>query len=177
MQNFILTALTGFVLGIPFAVGTALFVLILPYRVLRKRARVWEGILLWSIPVISAAVAFFGLAWLSAQITILFVVVTECVERPCIPYMPEEIRGAAAHELYLRLIAPPPIQQSCFAGVREACAVADAIVADPGFGDGFNVLTWSEYLRGSVFRTYGALIAGVFTTVFLSRRQARGATA
>ena len=177
MQTLISEATIGFMLGVPFAVGVTLLMLVLPYRIFRDRAKLAGGVALASVPVLSVAAAFLAVAWLSALVTLPFAMMADCIEGQCIPYISEESRGVVANQLFLRLIAPPPLQHSCFAGEYEACAVAKAIAAHPSFRDGFPLPGWGGFLRASVLRTYGALLTGIALPVFISRRRTRESAA
>ena len=170
MSTLVSEAILGLVFGVPIAVGLTLVVLVFPFRVFRGNPATARGVAVMLIPILSWCVAFLAIAWLSAQVILVFAMIADCVDGQCIPYISEDTRGVVANQLFLRLIAPPPLQQLCFGRDTGSCAVAQAIVAHPSFREDFPLLGWGGFLRATVLRTYGALLTGILLPAAIYRR-------
>jgi len=170
MSALVTEAVIGLIFGIPIAVGVTFVVMVLPFRQFRSNPASASAVATGLIPILSWAAAFLAIAWLSAQVILPFAMIADCVDGQCIPYVSEDMRGTVANELFLRLVAPPFLQQPCFGGESDACALVKAILTHPSFREDYSVLSWRGYLRATVLRTYGAFLTGILLPAAIRRR-------
>jgi hypothetical protein len=112
------------------------------------------------VVVVSFVISFVFFSWLNAQVAYIFSMVgippEEQVEDP--------LAIEVVRELWVRIMAPPSFQQSCYSKNVEVCQRAD-------WASG-NVVSrgWGTYLAGNGIYLLPSLAGGSFAWIFSRKR-------
>lgn len=150
----------------------SLLALLSPVRRLCRRSLVTRIAVICILGLVSFVISFGLWARLNAEAAYVFgtMVIVDTFDPERIPtatWPPETLvnKPLVIRELWTRLLIPPPVRRSCYAGEAWVCGLADGVL--PATSD---LWSWKSYLRDVGMACVPALTSSVLVWLFTRKR-------